>query len=53
MYSGDLYNCESYSKCLLCISAALECVERDQLGGRPSDLLWVLWREVGLSGRTQ
>ena len=30
MHSGDLCNCESYSslKCLLCISAVLECVER-------------------------
>ena len=29
VYSGDLYNYESYSslKCLLCISAALDCVE--------------------------
>ena len=29
VYSGDLCNCESYSclKCLLCISAAFECVE--------------------------
>ena len=30
------------------------CVEvcRDQLGGHPSNLYWILWREVGLSGRT-
>ena len=29
VYSGDLCNRESYSslKCLLCISAALECVQ--------------------------
>ena len=29
MYSGDLCNYESYSslECLLCISAALKCVE--------------------------
>ena len=29
MYSGDLCNYESYSnlKCLLCISATLECVK--------------------------
>ena len=25
---------------------------RDQVGGRPSDLWWILRREVGLSGRT-